>query len=159
MKKLMAVLIVAVVFAGCSSTKNRKDTQLKSGGDVSFEYEAMTRGSYLKIIAKQDTLITINDRQMKNVATTPLKKEEWAAMLAEFESIKKNNIHIGSLESPTNRRQYDGALIAHLQIINGNKTDRSNSFDHGDPPAEIKGLVDRMLKEYIKNAARSRNDN
>jgi hypothetical protein len=51
---------------------------------------------------------------------------------------------IPNLKAPTEKRFYDGAAIANINIIYKGKTYESNGFDHGNPPLEIEKLVNKI---------------
>ena len=61
MKKFAAIVLLALFAVGCASALKKESDK------ISFEYEAITRGSYKKVIVKQDTVITIKDRDLKDV--------------------------------------------------------------------------------------------
>lgn len=111
--------------------------------NFSFEYEAITRGSYNKVVVSGDSVTTIKDRDMKDVTTTRLNTADRDFLLSALNKINLNTIQ--DLKSPTNKRQYDGALIANLVITKDGKTYQSAGFDHGEPPAEIKPVVDKIV--------------
>lgn len=137
MKILSTFILILVLAKGCTSSELQKE-----GENISFEYEAMTRGSYKKIIAKQDTIYTIKNRD--GVAEEKkLSKSDWNSLLTLLSKVDKENIQ--NLKAPTNKRAYDGALIAKLKVIHKDKTYESNSFDHGNPPAEIEKLVEKLI--------------
>ncbi|MBL4568525.1 MAG: hypothetical protein JKY69_02310, partial [Flavobacteriaceae bacterium] len=48
--------------------------------------------------------------------------------------------------APTDDRIRDAALHATLTIILGDKTYSSQTFDHGNPPKELKSLIDALFK-------------
>lgn len=80
---------------------------------------------------------------MKNVTTARLSTADRDFLLSAVNKINLNTIQ--DLKSPTNKRQYDGALIANLVILKDGNTYRSAGFDHGEPPAEIKSVVDKIV--------------
>ncbi|APD07208.1 hypothetical protein UJ101_01692 [Flavobacteriaceae bacterium UJ101] len=59
---------------------------------------------------------------------------------------KYNLNTIGELKAPTNKRLYDGAPYAILIIRSENKEIKSCGFDHGEPPQELKKLVDEIIR-------------
>ena len=139
MKKLLPLLVITMLFAaGCASSALKKESEY-----IAFEYEAMTRGAYKKVIVKQDTVITITGRDAMPI-TTGLKKGDWNELLAELAKVDLDKI--SELKPPSTRSHVDAALAANLKVIRKNKTYQSNGFDHGNPPAEIKELVEEILE-------------
>jgi heat shock protein HslJ len=51
---------------------------------------------------------------------------------------------IEKIKPPSTAHQYDGAAGAVLSIIVGKKTYHSPTFDHGNPPKELKELVEKL---------------
>ena len=144
MKKFLSLLVVTVVLAtGCKTAMQKDAITAAKGNTFSFEYEAMTRGSFKKIIVTQDTVVTIKDRAMKDVVTKKLSSADWSRLLADVQKVNLETIQ--DLKAPTDKRQYDGAQIGMLKIIKDGKTYQSNGFDHGMPPAEIKSIVDKLI--------------
>lgn len=143
MKKLV-ILVLLTVFTvvGC---KTQSAAIKKDSAAISLEYEAITRGNYKKVIVKQDTVITIKDRDMNDVVTLPLSKSDWNSVLQSLEKV--NLDQLDKLEAPSKKHQFDGAPLANLKIIKGDKTYQSVTFDHGNPPVEIKEVVEKMLAE------------
>lgn len=68
----------------------------------------------------------------------------------EDEVLKLNLDHISSLKPPTNKRHFDGALIARVTIKIGKKIYVSSDFDHDNPPTELAPLVN-LLKGFTTN--------
>ena len=50
--------------------------------------------------------------------------------------------NLPNLKAPTEKRFYDGAAIANLNIIYKGKKYQTSNFDHGFPPMEIKRLFE-----------------
>lgn len=144
MKKILSlVIITALIAVGCSTSKTTAQGAKKAADDVSFEYSAMTRGVYKKVIVKQDTIITITDRAMKNVASKPVSTADWKTLMALYKKVKPEKLE--TLVPPSKKHQFDGALAANLKIITKGNTYQSSTFDHGNPPAEIKELTDKII--------------
>jgi hypothetical protein len=142
MKKLAVVLFTIIAAAGCSSTKNAP--LAKNADLVSFEYEAITRGAYKKVTVDQDSIMTIKDRDMKEVITRQLSKADWESLVEALDKVNLETIE--NLVPPSTKSHADAALAANLKVIKKDRTYSSNSFDHGNPPAEIKELVDRIIQ-------------
>ncbi|QYJ68994.1 hypothetical protein [Flavobacterium litorale] len=146
MKKLLPLLFVTLFFAvGCSSSKLKKDSER-----IAFEYEAVTMMGYNKVIVKQDTVITFTSRAVKDAVTTGLKNGEWNKMLTALEKVELDKV--SKLKAPSAGYASDAAPAANLTIIKNNTTYRSAVFDHGNPPAEIKELVTKIVNaSALKN--------
>lgn len=137
MKILSAFVMVLVLAKGCNSSELRKESE-----NISFEYEATTRGNYRKIIARQDTIFTIKSRNGEAVEKK-LSRSDWNSMLDLLAKVDRTNIQ--NLKAPSEKRFYDGAMIAGLTVIYKQDIYRSASFDHGNPPKEIKKLVEKII--------------
>lgn len=133
---LFILSIIAVV--SCASSKPEKHSE-----DIVIEYSAMTRGSNKKVVVKHDTVATEEFGRKKTSQVTVITKEDWKMLMNELEKVNLDDME--NLKAPTDKRLYDGALIATLTVIYKDKTYRSNSFDHGHPPAEIAPVVNKVL--------------
>lgn len=138
MKILSTFILVLLMAKGCTNSELKKESE-----NISFEYEANTRGSYRKVIAKQDTVYTIKSRGGEAVEKK-LSKGDWNSLLNLLSKVDAEKIK--DLKAPSEKRFYDGAMIADLKVIYKDKTYESSSFDHGNPPAEIKDLVNKILE-------------
>lgn len=142
MKKIALVIMTIALAVGCSSTK-KATAKADTANSLSFEYTASTRGSYNKVIVTQDSVVTIKDHEMKNVSTKSLKKADWDKLVADTEKIDLTTLE--GIKAPSTKHQFDGALGANLKVIKDGKEYNSATFDHGTPPAEIAGIVTRIL--------------
>jgi PBP1b-binding outer membrane lipoprotein LpoB len=146
MKKIALVLLTIIFAAGCSSTKtaqnNATDTKSAANG-ISFEYEASTRGAYKKVVVTKDSIVTIQDRSMKDMVSKPTPKGDWDRLTAFAEKVNLEGLE--ALKAPSNKNHADAALAANLKVIKDGKTYGSTTFDHGNPPAEIAPLVNRII--------------
>ncbi len=136
MKKIF-IMMLAVAFLSCNSDKI-----------ISYTYSVVTRGYKMEItVSKDSTLIVQTGRQSlkKSYATNT---NLWKSLKKDSKDIKLKDI--SGLESPTNKRQFDGAMFASLTIATKDSIYRSNSFDAGHPPAMIKNVVDALAKESEK---------
>ncbi|HEU4496835.1 MAG TPA: hypothetical protein VFR70_07260 [Flavobacterium sp.] len=139
MKIAAAAFMLILLFAkGCTDSEVKKESK-----NISFEYEAHTRGSYKKVLAKQDTVFTIASRNGKPVQKK-LSEKDWNALLAIASKVDAEKLK--DLKAPSEKRFHDGAMIATLKVIYKDKTYESAAFDHGNPPAEIKDLVNKILQ-------------
>ncbi|MEZ7515729.1 hypothetical protein [Flavobacterium frigidarium] len=136
--KLISLLILTLfVGKGCDS---------KTDQDINtavIEYVANTRGFYQKTVIEEQ-FVSITEDRTGNEKTKPEKisDEDWKTLISLFEEVDLEEIK--DLKSPTEKRFYDGAAIANLQITYKGVTYKSPSFDHGFPPYEIKKLVNKI---------------
>merc|ERR1712000_386427 len=109
--------------------------------NMTFEYTAITRGSYTMVKANKDTITYQLSRTSKE-ETKDCTKQNWDTLtnLASNVDITK----IDQLEAPSKAHQYDGAAIANLNVTVGDKTYRTQSFDAGNPPKEIAEIVNHL---------------
>lgn len=143
MKKYLAILIFTVMAAvGCSSTK---DSPQKT--DITqIKYRAITRGAEKGVtIARGNINVSETRLGGKNIsASYPISVENWnrlVAMAQKADPVKK----LGTYEAPSKKHQFDGAMAANLIISVGDTHYSSVTFDDGNPPAEIKALVDEVI--------------
>ena len=143
MKKIALLLLTIAFVVGCSSKKTDVANNDKAKAAISFEYEALTRGAYKKVVVTQDSIITIKDRGMKDVVTKAVNKKDWDYLIV---SAKKINLEgLKDLKAPSTKNYADAALAANLKVIENDATYSSSTFDHGNPPAEIAGIVHRIV--------------
>lgn len=147
MKKILSVLVLTLmVLAGCSSKKATAASAEKKGGDITFEYSAITRGSFRKVNATQNGVTLATDPKAKP-ERFEISTAEWNTLVDFYENnIGEKHIALNSLEAPSKKHQFDGAMAATLTVKKDGEEFTSQTFDHGNPPAEIKGLVDEILK-------------
>ncbi len=152
MKALTILSAVMITVLGCNcqkattstsvtNTETENNKQMEQKMPV-FECEAMTRGFYKKITIEgtKVTLITSRD-------ANPITGEVTASDLELLNSYyKKVDVAVlPNLKAPSEDRFHDGATIDVLRIIKDNETFRSSEFDGGNPPAEIKNIVETIL--------------
>ncbi|MGV9002594.1 hypothetical protein [Flavobacterium sp.] len=138
MKTITMILLTLFLGKGCSN-----DAQ----NDISkalLQYDAHTRGYHLKVVIS-DQKATISQARMPDSPSQQIKisDADWKEMLGYFEKI--NLEELPTLKDPSQKRFYDGAAIAELKIRYQDKTYGTKAFDHNNPPAEIKELVDKIV--------------
>ena len=137
---LLSVLLF--VLGSCNSQKNGVGTSFEMK-DIEIQYEANTRGFYNKLILKNATIFSTNDRDGKeNPIVQKVSEVDWKALIQELNKVDLENL--SNLKAPTEKRFYDGAAIANLKIIYNGKIYQSSDFDHGFPPMQIKRVVEMI---------------
>lgn len=108
---------------------------------ISIEYKAVTRGSQISLIANSEELIyTSYDKNLE----LKISEHQWNEITAlvldiDLEAMKK-------LVPPSTESHTDRAMIGSLSIGKNGKYYESSTFDHGNPPKEIKELVDALFE-------------
>jgi len=115
---------------------------------VSYEYNVIARGYKQSItVNKQNVEVTSNDISSENGVkrqTSETDPELWKTLQEASKKIELTEI--SALESPTNRRQFDGAMFAKLTLETLGSTYNSAGFDHGQPPVMLKAVVDSLVR-------------
>lgn len=109
---------------------------------ISFEYSALSRGSY-QFIKLNSKSISIQNSRNENPQKATCEKKQWTKIINSSKAITFKNIP--NLEAPSQKRLFDGAAIAKLKAIVDGKTYETPSFDHGNPHPEIANLVKEIL--------------
>uniref|UniRef100_UPI00404B337C hypothetical protein n=2 Tax=Flavobacterium sp. TaxID=239 RepID=UPI00404B337C len=138
MKKSALLLLVLMFATSCKSTLNKENK------NIVLEYEVSTRGSFKKVIVKEDATITFFDREGKNLSTQKMDKDVWNNLLEMVKAVDLKSIK--DLEAPSNNRASDRVASGKLTVINQESTFVSNFFDHGNPPAAIQKIVKQMIE-------------
>lgn len=135
MKKLVFCAFILLIFTACSSQES-SDVGLK------IHYNAFTRGSSIDITIAQSSIVYKDVNGEKAI----VKKELfWQKLDNYIENIELKNI--ASFIPLSNDRVSDKALHATLIIYKGGVAYSSKTFDHGNPPKELKALLDFLFKE------------
>lgn len=142
MRIISLLTVFLFVLGSCNSQKNAVGTNDKMK-DIEIQYEANTRGFYQKVVLKNATISSTNDRDGKeNPIVQKVSDADWNALIQELNKVDLENL--STLKAPTEKRFYDGAAIANLKIIYSGKTYQSSDFDHGFPPMQIKRVVEMV---------------
>lgn len=90
-------------------------------------------------------IITIKSTGLNaSESSANLTGEEWSSIL---ESMKNTDAaRMSQLKAPSDSRASDAALHAILSVRKNDTIYKTNSFDHGNPPAEVKPLVEAILR-------------
>jgi len=125
---LQIVLLFTIISSSCNSQENKSI--------IEIEYFASTRGNSIRIIVSPDHLI-YNDTSSK---ITPKK---WDAITLLIDEIDLTQI--SKLQAPSEERFRDASLVAEIKITTSDTIYISSQFDHGNPPKEIKKLVQQII--------------
>ena len=120
----------------------------ESMNDLKIGYVASLRGFYQKIEVSQALLVTHIDRKGDKSDSIKLNTGKWNEITALVNKIKLKSLPY--LKAPSEKRMYDGAPHAQLKIALGDRIYESSGFDHGNPPNDIKALIDYIV-DLTKN--------
>lgn len=109
---------------------------------IKIQYTAFSRGFYKQISMDKKTM-TSSQKRGEKPSSKPCEEKHWNTITKLLKPLDVENI--STLKAPSKKFQFDGAAIAHLKIIKGDKTYESAAFDHGNPPKEIENLVKEIL--------------
>ncbi len=112
-------------------------------------YEANTKGYYGKIIVQNHAVSTAKQRGNGDLETSKISDADWKYLVDEFKKVDLKTI--SDLKAPSKERLHDGAASAHVTITYKGTEYVSSSFDHGNPPAEIKNLVNKIVSFTNEN--------
>jgi len=144
MKKILSLIVLTVVVA-TSCTTAKQSALKEADNNVVFTYTALTRGSNNKVVVKQGSIETTQSRLEGQPITEKLSDTDWKAVKEAYGKITVKDEELATIVPPSKKHQFDGALIANLEVTHGDKIYSTSSFDHGNPPAEVKALVDKII--------------
>ena len=109
---------------------------------MTIRYSATSR-AYGSTLLLKDAILSF-----EKLRPTPQKTEKQISEvdLNEIaELVQKIDLtNLEKLSPPSQAHQYDGAPGASFTITIGNKTYRTPTFDYGNPPEEIKALIEKL---------------
>ncbi|TDD99731.1 hypothetical protein [Flavobacterium cellulosilyticum] len=141
--KLYTMLFLSLFLSKSCSSQSQQDCK-----DAVLEYTANTRGFYQKITIQNQTVMVSKDRSGNDKPiTTNITDKDWKELVGYFETINLDSLP--TYKGPSQKRFHDGAAIANLKVVFKGKTYETSSFDHGNPPVEIKKLVDK-INTFVK---------
>ncbi len=158
--KIITIILSAIILNACGGAKDATNTakNVDDKSDVSatkqteenkmqqtaynIEYSASTRGSSLMVSAK-DGKLRLQENGEAKPGAMEISQKQTLGLLSELNKVDVKKL--SELKAPSNASHYDGAMAATLKIIKDGETYQTPAFDHGNPPEEIKGLVDYIL--------------
>lgn len=109
-----------------------------------IRYTAATRGYYYQVQVSPMVMQIRMDRNTPDELIYRVDAENWDGLLALIEAIDLKKLE--SLKGSTELQAMDRSAYATLRVSTSEKQFQSTPFDHGNPPAEIKPLVDAVLE-------------
>ncbi len=113
-------------------------------GTAMIQYTANSRGYHLNIIVANQKASVSQGRGTENpTSELAISEADWTALVGYFQKVNLKDLP--NLKDPTQKRFYDGAAIAHLKIRYQDTDYDTVDFDHGNPPAAIEMLVNKIV--------------
>lgn len=153
MRFILSLLMIISMTKECNNNRHSEpvaseiDTEIsseanQSEANITFDYSAISRGTYYKFIITHKTISVQRDLNSEAILK-PCSKAEWSKLMSAMKTIDLKNI--SELKAPTQTRFYDGAAAAQLKVIFKDTTFETQSFDHGTPPKAIEAFVNDIL--------------
>ena len=140
--KYLSCLVVLVLFAATCTPKELKDAKVTMSTQTRG-YEDRVEVYNSKVTSMKNVVIENAGAQNQVVELTAKELNALLKTARSFDYTKLNEY-----AAPSNGRATDRAAIRRLVIEYDGKTYESVPFDHNNPPAELKPLVD-ALSTYI----------
>ena len=126
-----------------------KEVVTKKREPLSIRYSATSRGfsNSINFVNGQFIYEEIRPKSFKSINTITDSEIETIYLLAS----KIDLTTLEKLTPPSKAHQFDGAAGGTFMIISKGVTYRTPTFDYGNPPAEIKDLIEKLvaLKESL----------
>lgn len=129
--KIFYTIILIFTINSCISQNN----------EVIITYKAFSRGSSIKIETDLDSISYHNNNEYKKLEINYPHQKEIKKILSQI-----NIIELGTLKPPSTKSYSDAALQASIKIVTNKKTFVSQTFDHGNPPEELKAIIEKLFK-------------
>lgn len=145
--KTITMIFLSLFLAKDCSQKEKEEMK-----KATIEYQAISRGSYVNIQIKNETLSIVRARGEK-AKSYQLAKEDFKELVDLFVKVDLNQLE--NYKGPAEKRFYDGAAMANIRIVYEGKVYQSQTFDHDSPPIEIEAFVNKIAS-FVKT---DNNDN
>ncbi len=134
--KIIFALILPFFLLSCAT----KSTQKMQESNIT--YEAMSRGLFMKAEIKGNKMTVVRDRNSEPVACV-LGENDLKELEKLFQEVNLKEME--SYKAPTEKRFYDGAAIANLQVEFQGQNYKTQDFDHGTPPVELATFINKIV--------------
>lgn len=144
---ILTFIFASVVILSCNSSKNIQGNAVNTISKISLEKVTMGSNSSLEI-TKDEILFTETQRDgSADAAKGDTSPKNWNEINKLISQLDLSQIH--QWEGPSQARFYDGARATTIIIEANGEIYNSQSFDEGEPPAELKKLYDYL--ESLEN--------
>jgi len=130
--KFTGYVLFLLMIANCNAQKSLDYKEIR--------YVASTRGINIELKVTDSLIIYKKNQETTKVQVTSKTWKEITVLLSKIEVLK-----IETFVPPSEERFSDKALHATLTIIIDTKEHASQTFDHGNPPKELKALLEYLF--------------
>jgi hypothetical protein len=138
---LLSLFIISCAFK-THTTDSVANTEKAAEIMPKIVYESSTRGFFHCVTIENGSITSSKVRGEKGTQVQ-LVANEIQAIQKELKKIELAKI--STLEAPSEKRFYDAAPIAYLEVIEKNTSYKTTEFDGGFPPTYIEKLVNTIL--------------
>lgn len=144
MKAITLLLSLFVVSYACKTHTNDSVVNTEKSAEImpKIVYESSTRGFFHSITIENGSITSSKIRGEKG-SQLQLSSDEMKTIQMELKRIELAKIPM--LEAPSEKRFYDAAPIAFLEVIENNISYKTTEFDGGFPPTYIEKLVNTII--------------
>lgn len=149
MKTILSTFLVVIALVSCNCQKAATENNIAETNNTKtaqempiLKYEALSRG-YYRLIEIQNKEVSFTKSRDVKPEVSKISDENWNQLINLFAKLDEEGMK--DLKDPSQARFYDGAPIANLSVVDGDTTYKSVDFDGGNPPSEIKELVELMI--------------
>jgi hypothetical protein len=144
MKAITLLLSLFVVSSACKTHTTDSVVNTEKSAEImpKIVYESSTRGFFHSITIENGSITSSKIRGEKG-SQLQLSSDEMKTIQMELKRIELAKIPM--LEAPSEKRFYDAAPIAFLEVIENNISYKTTEFDGGFPPTYIEKLVNTII--------------
>lgn len=149
----ITLLFLSIFLTSFSCESVQLDEEIK---EVAFRSMGMSGHAETITVNRDSVVLSYEKRRTQEKPLTfgrKLDNGEWTSLIAIIKAI--NFSEISSLESPTNKRAYDGALHSEIIIRTRDREYVSPSFDDEDPHEKLQPLMN-ALRELANTVDRTK---
>ncbi|WP_378180048.1 hypothetical protein [Aquimarina sp. SS2-1] len=144
MQRILFSISLVVFLGSCKETQViAQNTFANQENILLVEYDAISRGYFFAVKITNDSITKFKDRSKQESVSKPCSKKGWSEIISSLKKLELEKI--SDLKAPSDKRTFDGAAHAQLKITTTKETYTSTSFDDGNPPQELKPLVNTIL--------------
>ena len=144
MKLFLCLLYITTINFQCASNKEVKKNYFNNEKNTVIKYKNHTRGYYKEYIFTKKRIKIYLNYQKTQFLEKDITPEMWQKCIDLVANLNLDEFK--KLKSPSNIRQTDGVQHGELSLeIKDKNFKHTCYFDHGNPPAQLKDLVNYLL--------------